>query len=249
MNNNVTKKVLDTIRDAHLTPKPRWNFLLKEKIIWGIGVVLALLGGLAFSIVLHSVRTGDLDLYTHTNSGFIKLFFVTLPYVWVFFIILFGIIAYFDIRKTKIGYRYTILYIIGGIVLTSVVFGTMFDFFGVGKRFEHTCAMHIGAYQKLSCFQESLLHDPEHGIIVGDVVSFSKEPPVLIVRDISDIQWNILSMKNRNILETQNFIIGSKIKIIGERIEQNNFIASEIRPMNCGCCTCGGKTGSTCHMK
>jgi hypothetical protein len=248
MDNNITKKVLDTIHDAHLVPKPRWNFLLKQKIVWGVGLILTLFGGMAFSVIIHSIRTGDWDLYRYTSSGFIKIFFITLPYVWLVLIVLFGIVAYFNIRKTKTGYRYTMLYIIGGIVVISAVFGMLFDFIGVGKRFEHTCAMHVGAYQKLSCFQESLLHDPEHGIIVGDVISFSKETSILIIRDVHDIQWNVL-IKDKNTTEPQNFLIGSKIKIIGKKVDQNNFISSEIRPMNCGCCTCGANTGSTCHMR
>jgi heme/copper-type cytochrome/quinol oxidase subunit 2 len=102
----LSQKVLETIKDKHLKPKPKWEFMLKNYIIWILSITSLVVGSFAFAVIIYMVRNSNWDLYQNLSGNLLGLILASLPYFWFIFLIIFILISYYNFRHTKSGYRY-----------------------------------------------------------------------------------------------------------------------------------------------
>ena len=103
---NISNEVIKKIKDNNIKPKPRWYFITKNYFIWSIFGISIILGSFAFSMVLFIIKQLDWDIYHYMGDSFLKTVFISLPYLWLIFLILFTGVAYYSFIHTKRGYRF-----------------------------------------------------------------------------------------------------------------------------------------------
>lgn len=73
--------IIADIREKHISPRPRWQYILLHSVLWGSGIVTLFLGSLAFSFVLMEYSLPE-RVYARwvdmPNLGFVA----ALPYLW-----------------------------------------------------------------------------------------------------------------------------------------------------------------------
>jgi hypothetical protein len=141
----------------------------------------------------------------------------------------FLIIAFFEIRKTETGYRYSwsriLLITVGGIA----IFGIFISLFGLGGRLNSKLTEEVPFYgQHMIVTKESQWMQPTKGFLAGIIVSVSEKK--LEIKDLNGEKWNISIDEETLVKPSVNISPEEMIKIIGVKTSENNFKSEEIRP-------------------
>ncbi|MCK5286000.1 MAG: hypothetical protein KAJ58_02120 [Candidatus Pacebacteria bacterium] len=233
---NLSQKIIEKIKQEGVEPTPKWEFVLKNSFFWGAFVLAVIIGGLTFSIILHTLLNNDWDLYMQLSGGLTKFIIVTLPYFWLVFLGLFTIIAYINVKNTKKAYKYNLQMIIGGVILISFLLGITFYNLGVAASLDRNLIQKLPPrYHSMVDANINLWQRPEEGFLSGSVESLDEY--VLKLKDQNGDIWEIIL--SEDILEiVPDFILedSSKIKIRGKIIDDNCldkcFYADMVRPFD-----------------
>jgi hypothetical protein len=226
---NLIQDTIKKIEAQRITPEPRWKYLLKKYGLWLFFAIILILAALSFSVGLDNGINLDWDLYRFTHQNQIAYILSILPYFWIILIAIFLVSAFFEIRKTETGYRYSrtrILFItVGGIA----IFGMFISFFGFGDRLNSELIKEIPFYsQHMMVTKESQWMQPSKGFLAGTIISTSKNK--LELNDLNGKNWNVNIDEGTLIKPSVNISQEEMIKIIGTKKDENSFKAREIRP-------------------
>ena len=149
MKENLSKKIIEKIKEEHIQPKPKWQFSLKAYLVWLLSALSLFIGSLAFSVVLYLIINNDWDVYVHITDNLIKFTILSLPYLWIVLLLLFVIISYYNFKHTKKGYKYHFYIILLSSILLSIIFGSLLYSIGVGRALDNILAVKMPMYEKL----------------------------------------------------------------------------------------------------
>jgi len=80
---NLKNKILEEIKEKDISPKPRWQFLLKDYCIWVLGGISIFIGGIAFSLIVFVLMNSDWESYRYLSNGFFEHLVKMAPYLWI----------------------------------------------------------------------------------------------------------------------------------------------------------------------
>ncbi len=230
---NISNEVLKKIKDNNIKPKPRWYFITKNYFIWSIFGISIILGSFAFSMILFIIKQLDWDIYHYIGESFLKTVFVSLPYLWLIFLILFIGVAYYNFIHTKRGYRFKFISILLVSLIISITLGTGLYFNGFSEKLENVFLKKIPYYDRLVFSCEEQWMRPKRGLLAGTITEMGLPENSFIIKDLNNNQWEIEAGKAiwKGKIAPE---IDLKIKLIGKLIDDNNFEAMEIRPWQQG---------------
>jgi len=227
--NNISDQVFKQIKENKIKPKPRWYFLTKNYFIWSMFGISIILGSFAFSMILFIIKQLDWDIYHYIGDSFLKTVFISLPYLWLIFLILFIGVAYYNFIHTKRGYRFRFVSILLISLIFSILLGTVLYSNGLSKNLENIFSEKIPYYNRLVYTCEKQWMQPERGLLAGTIIETGLPDNNFILMDLDNNRWKIRVGKAiwKGKLTPAT---GLKIKLIGKLMEDNNFEAVEIRP-------------------
>lgn len=129
----LSQEIINKIEDENIQPKPRWHFLLRRSILWFFAVLSVAVGGLAVSVIIATFI--DYDPSTRTVP-LVEDILQTIPFVWVIVLALFVVLAYYGIRHTKTGYRYSLFKICSAVILASILLGIILNAYDVSQNIQ-----------------------------------------------------------------------------------------------------------------
>jgi hypothetical protein len=226
---NLIADTIGKIKREHLLPDPKWKYLVKKYGIWVTFILVVMMGAGSFSAAYFLLASLDWDLYRFMQQNMLRYSLSIFPFFWVIMIGIFLAAAFFDIRKTETGYRFSLLKISLIIIGSVIILGFVMSFIGLGARFNSMMATGVPFYgQHMMVTKEEQWSNPAQGFLAGTIIASSSSE--LKIVDLNKKTWNILL--NESILITPRAEIseGQMIKVIGTLIGNNNFQASEIRP-------------------
>lgn len=229
---NVSQKVFGEIKNKNIKPKPKWEFLLKDYFLWFLGITSLIIGAFAFSVIAYMFENNDWDVYEHINDSFLEFALATLPYFWMICLAGFILAARYNFLHTKKGYRRHLYLIIIGGVAASMVFGACLHGIGVGQLIDDVLSENTPFYNSLINKRKMTWMWPEKGLLAGVVISGDNYQRFWI-RDFNNKHWNIDgegAVKMRRVEIKKD----SKVRIIGEKLNGNNFKAHKIAPWTRG---------------
>ncbi len=188
---NLIERVLKNIEEKHLTPRPRYEFILKNYFFWTLGALAVAFGALAFSATLFEIQNVDWRLSVATHSSFFSFFLSAAPFVWIITLVLFILIGYINVRRTNHGYRYPLSIIAIGAVLTSIALGTALYAIGFGGRIDEAIGDHPPFYRPILATQREWWLAPEKGLLGGEIIKAAADLSSFSVKDFSGHVWNV----------------------------------------------------------
>lgn len=229
-----SEEIIGKIKTERIAPVARWHFLVKGYAFWTMFALSVLFGSLSFSVMMHIATAGDWDVFTHLKGNWFTSAVMLLPYFWVLFLFLFAIIAYFNWKNTKLGYRFKRRWIVLGSVGVSIFLGNVFYALGMGKEMDLLMTKSMPFYDKSKHeSRKELWLKPENGFLGGKVVSINEDLEELVVQDENGNNWTVndrdVTWENRKLEQK-----GKIIKVIGKKEGEHKFSAKEIR--RCGDC-------------
>lgn len=225
---NLIQETIKKIETQHITPEPRWKHLVRKYGVWLFFMVVLVLGAASLSVAFHLSANLDWDLYNFMQQNRLIYFLSLLPYFWIVLIIIFFVIALFEIRRTETGYRYSRLKMFVIIICSILPLVIFMLFIGLGDKLNSTLSNGIPFYGRhMIITKESQWMRPEEGFLAGRIITASKNK--LTITGLDKESWNIELDEKTSIKPSVNIASGEIIKIIGTKIGTNSFKAKEIR--------------------
>jgi hypothetical protein len=222
MEEKFEKEILEKIKEK--APKPRWQFLLKDYVIWFLGALSLLIGGLSSSVLIYLLVNGDWAVYGRMDFNWQELVLLFLPYFWIIILGVFVLSAYYYVKHTKKGYQYPIATVVIFSIIASIFLGGCGFVFGLGEAIDNVFGEKAPAYYEFFNPRIRIWREPEKGRLSGLVIRSEQENFYLL--DISRQEWKVyLEKKPPFLLE-----IGCPVKLLGKKIKENEFYAFEILP-------------------
>jgi len=226
--NDISKKVLNKIKKDQIKPKPKWEFLLKKSVFWGLFGLSIIIGGVAASIIIFMIMTNDWDIPRHLGNSTPAFIFKTLPYFWIIILSAFIGIAYYNFKHTDTGYKYRFSLFVVINILISVIIGFGLFNFGAAKRIDKAFLDHAPLYQELNHKPRvQMWTQPENGLLGGEVIELLEDNQFQII-DFQDKKWIIINTDPKS-LEKPPIKEGIIIQSVGEIIDNSTFKAIKIR--------------------
>ena len=232
MSEEFTNKILDALKEEDVKCKSRLSFLMKDWLLWASAGFVILLGALGIAATLAIIAMADWDLVErleHTHASFALM---SVPPAWILLVILFIILADYNIRHTRRGYKLSLLKLVGAVIGSSVVLGVLLFSVGAGAIVDREFAEHMPYYDHVANRKPLHLLQPEYGVLAGIVQSIDDEEDIWTVEDIKKNIWSV-EVEEAEIIGDEYIVVGRPVRIIGERDDEDSyhFEAEEISPM------------------
>lgn len=230
----VSDNVLETIKTCKLCPKPKWQFLLKNYVIWSAFAVAVILGSFSFSVALHMIVTGDWDIYEYSGKSFFEFCLIILPLSWIIVLGAFAFLAFYNWKHTKHGYRYRTYAIMLLSIGASGIFGFLLYNAGFGKKVDAMVSKSLPFYHKSKDdAMDALWLQPDRGLLSGKIVEI-QDSQAIVIEDSSGEKWDV-QITEETIKKDCCKKKGKSVRIIGkkgqrsEQQKEKEFVAREIR--------------------
>jgi len=229
MTNNLADKITEKIKKENIQPKPKWVFLLKDYVIWGVFTLNIFLGGLFFAVTLLVINNTDWDIYKYLDGSLWRYFISVLPYFRLSALLLFLFLAFYNYRHTPRGYRYKNRKIIIMSVIISGMIGLTLFLFGAGYKIEQLFFTGVPFYKSLEQHRQEMWYRPEAGLLSGEVVEIISSEKIKI-KDYKNKFWLIDVSETSWRGPVRHPQVSKQLKIIGQKVSPKEFKAKEIRP-------------------
>jgi hypothetical protein len=223
-----TDKLLGAIKKDNLSPRPRWQFLLKNYIIYITGALALLIGAVAVSVIIYLVKFNDWGFYYHTKKTFLEFFFLTAPYFWILFLGLFIFIVYYNFKHTPKGYRYPSWALVLASIVLSIFLGIAFFALGLGEKIDDTLGRRAPFYSHIFNRQIDFWSQPDQGRLSGIIIGQGEEKTfILIDRELKEWSVSLSATSSLNGFDN-NVFIKHPVRLIGRQTEDGSFMAERI---------------------
>lgn len=223
----LSEEILRTINEKHISPKPKWEFLMKEWAVWTAGIISIIIGGIAIGLMITFIRTDDWNILKQADNAGIGLFLILFPYFWIFVFIGFLVLARYYLKHTKKGYRLTIPVFAGVSIILSIILGICFYDAGIGQIIDASLTGRPGRYLEFIHPRAGVWSRPSQGMLGGIVVKVPDEQTV-ILNDFSNQSWVVHVANNQ--FNVRNIPIHARVRCLGTQTGRNEFTAEQILP-------------------
>lgn len=225
---NISNKVLDELKSKKIKPIQKWKFLLKNYVLWIASVLAIILGSISFSVILYQLISNDWDIYKYLDKTFAGYVLLALPYFWIIFLILFVFIAFYNYKHITGSYRYKAYLILIFSILISMILGIIFFYAGLGSKIDQVFSQSFPFYFKMR--RGPAWNQPEHGLLTGKLIKM-QDNNNFFIQDCNIKDWKIKTNEKTIWKPAGDLQLGEELRMIGEKINEEEFYANEIRRM------------------
>lgn len=215
------------IKKEKLKPKSRYNFIIKNYLFWFSAILSSIIGAMAVAIIIFFIRNQEWSLY-FKYASFTQIIYFSLPYLWFFILIILIFLAYLNFKKTEFGYRYSFKKILVIYFATSIILGSLLHSLGFSQSLNNTFDQKLPFYKNIHQKCSWFWQNPQAGRLGGEIIDI-KSDKHFILKDLKDKTW-VIHDDNIKYSNKNTRIKGRKIRIIGNRLNQHEFKAQEIKP-------------------
>lgn len=230
--NKLIENTISQIEKEKIQPNSRKYFSARNILFWGSAILMLIFSSFAVSLILFLIFDLDWDIYSHLNDSWLENILIAIPHLWILLMTIFAALSYFLFRKTKKSYRRSFALIILTIFISSLIGGTALYASGISENLNNVFKENIPQYENLVHSKEDQWSQAENGLLSGTINAVNNNS--LEIKDLKNQNWTIYINENTNIKGRANISPNEEIKIIGEKISENEFQAEEIRPWGKG---------------
>ena len=184
-----SEDILEKIKKDAIVPKTHFQLHWKNYIFWIVWGVIVFFGAVSFSLLLLNILDIRPIFLLKLGVGpYLRLLMQTTPCLWLGLVGVAGVSSFFVMRKTRTGYRYSIMFITAIIVLLISVLGTVLHFSKINQRIESRTFENKKMTKMLFPAQERLSR-AQDGILGGRVTDFSENTIEII--NLKGEEWTV----------------------------------------------------------
>jgi hypothetical protein len=188
---NFAKEVLERIEKEQVTPKARWQFLVKNYGLWVLWGMSVLVGAGAVAATIFVFANAGWQFYSATHDSLFEFIIDSLPYLWGAVLGVFIFAAYENVRHTKRGYRYPLFAIILFSIIASALGGVVLYAAGFGDVFDEQIGKRIPLHRPIMMQQQKKWVNAERGVLAGEVDDVDANKLMFIIETFDDKEWEV----------------------------------------------------------
>lgn len=226
---DLSKNILDKIKQQDIKPKSRFSFLAKNYAFWISALISVVVGACTFATILFVILNQDLLFFKQAQGNIITFIAFALPYFWFVIFSIFIAVAYINIKHIEGAYKLRLPTIIGLYFIATILCGSVLYRVGVGEYAEHVFANRVPLYGRVVEHRQKMWHRPENGLLMGRVLDVDEDTNIILL-DVAEHEWDvdITNAKYPPYLMIKKEMM---LRILGEAVEDEYlFYAHEIRP-------------------
>jgi hypothetical protein len=224
---NSAEKIIQKIKDENIRPKPRWQFFLSELIKKSLFLLFIISGSISFSVILFAISQSEFSLLHHLRHSEAEFILVMMPVIWLCFLIVFLGASVFSVLTTGRSYKLTYSRWIGYSTALCISLGVLFFITGGAQWFEKKFETHVESYESIADKKLKIWSQPNLGTLSGEIVSL--EDNSLVIKDWNGKIWQV-DITDTFIAPMVDLEPGTKIKISGRKVSDDEFSSDKIRP-------------------
>jgi len=221
---------LHKIQNDKITPKPKWQFLLKNSIIWGLGAFSLILGSISMSLIYFMISNEDSGVYQLSDNNIWDTLLIVVPFFWIICLAVFAFAVYYYIKHTKKGYKYSANKIILTILAASLLFGAALDVFGLDRVIDDTLGQRAPYYDRVINPRLNYWSNPDNGRLTG-----------LVVTEVSPVEYDLVDLGGEiwvTLLTDEDqsgvMVVDHPVRLVGKNLGDHKFMVKDILPVGPG---------------
>jgi hypothetical protein len=184
-------KIIERIEQEHVVPKPRWQFSLANQFFWSIWALSLLFAAAAAGAMMFALANAGWEFRGVTHDSFFSYLVDVLPVFWIAALIIFVLVAYENMKRTKLGYRYPIRLMLGIGLIGSLLAGGFFYLSGLGENLDQNIGQHIPLHRPALQAQSRIWVNPAKGLLGGEVTQADARYTTFTIRTFDGSVWII----------------------------------------------------------
>lgn len=225
---NPSQRIIEKIKKEKIVPESKIFLNWKSYLFWAVWVFTLFLGAIFVSFIILNLL--DIHPIIFRKLGLGKVFFVfarTAPYLWIILALLALVSGFMAIRKTKRGYRYSIISITSIVVLSVAMLGAFLHLTKINRHLGDRIFIERGMSRDIAFPIERRWRSPEFGMLGGEVVLIKNNS--FDLRGFNDEIWEVYYSDGTD-FRTKDFGMMMMVEVLGEKMEERKFKAFIIQP-------------------
>jgi hypothetical protein len=188
-------RLFERIEAEAITPTPKMTFVVTEWGLWLVWALTVLFGAVALAISGYVALSAHYALYEATHENFLTFMVAIMPYIWLVLFVFMTYISVYEIKKTKRGYRYSTVMILGSSIIFTMFGAMLLHCLGMGFTLDKKLGEQIGMYMSLEKKEQMMWQMPAEGRLVGvlepSTVIDNQDDVVLNFKDSKGVLWRL----------------------------------------------------------
>lgn len=229
MKSEKTSQIIDKIKKEGIKPIPKWKANFSNYLYWAFLIILILIGGFFASFLIMDYFNVLPEIARQVNlQKFFFIVFTTAPLLWIILLFLSLFFAFLAYRKTKKGYRHKITSIIILLVLIISFLAFLNHITKINNHMERFLENQgPPRFNRFAPPREDRFFNPGEGMISGEIEKIEGNN-LLIENSHTGEEWTVIISPDTKIKRAGHLSAGSKIIVIGEKLEDGTFQAKAI---------------------
>lgn len=222
-------KIIERIEQEGVVPKPRWQFSVANKFFWVVWALFLVIAAAASAAMIFAVANAGWEFHSVTHDNILLYLLDVLPMFWIVAIIVSLVLAYENLKRTKLGYRYPV-HLMVAVGLIGVALGGVALFAsGLGENVEENVGRHIPMYRSAVDSQRRFWMNPSRGLLGGEITQADPQFMTFTVRAFDGGMWAVdgkdLATRDREYLADHRMV-----RMVGVPGERSPFHACRVFP-------------------
>lgn len=207
--------VMGRIESEAILPRPKLFYTTRELTVWSLWILSIVIGAFAVAVVSFVLTHHEYALYEATHENFTTFIFEALPYLWFITFGFMALVAVYNLKHTKHGYRYPLWQIFGSSMVLSLAGGSVLYIFGFGYTIDHVLGRQVPMYISQEKHDATVWENPEEGRLLGSVEKPLTPPETMITfTDSKGNDWKLDTTELSD--EERTLLIGhNQVRLLG----------------------------------
>lgn len=217
-NQNLKNTLFDRIETENVRPHSRMFFRSRECLLWAVWVISIVVGALAIAISVFVVTHRHYGLYEATHQNWLTFMVEVLPFLWVMVFGLMVLLAVYNLRHTKRGYRYPLSTIFASSIILSFAGGSALQFFGLGYSIDDLLGNQMSIYMSQEKIERQMWQQPREGRLIGkQVLTTVATSSVIVFEDAAGSRWR-LHVQELLPADITLLASGENVRVLGQSV-------------------------------
>lgn len=233
---NQIGKIMEKIKAEGIEPESKLSINWKSHLFWLVWGGMLFLGAIFFSlIILNFLDLGPeiSHLFDFPLGRLMHLLMMTTPFVWLSLVLIAlgsGLLA---LRKTRRGYRYSLLLVTSLSVLAISLLGSILHFSRFNQRIGGHFSQSAGEPRKDWAFpMGNRWKLPEDGFLGGKILEI--EVDSFLIESFARERWEVFFDEKTEKIFSWPLAVGMSVGLMGEKTGEKQFKADFIRELPAG---------------
>ncbi|MDD3896799.1 MAG: hypothetical protein PHU04_03085 [Candidatus Peribacteraceae bacterium] len=222
---DIAGRVRSLIQKRGIRPKPEWVFLLKESALWFLFSLSIGLGGMTAALMIFLLSEEEVDIYLRAVQNPKMLLILSIPFLWLAVLAAFSWGAASSLQRTKRGYRWHAMTLIGISIAGSALVGGVLHSTGWSDALDAFLGRGLPYYEDIRGVRERAWSHPEEGMLAGNVLRYIG-PQTFLLLDLEGNVWEV----NGSYVFAMPLPQGMPVRVLGVISGPGQFTAEDVRP-------------------